>query len=77
MVEIGLEKAAVKTLETKVGKAPSQRKHATIAALKSISLVNVENQRGTMLLWEDHRAIVKMVTSNQMTQLVSWLSILK
>ncbi|GJX66252.1 hypothetical protein Tco_0300595 [Tanacetum coccineum] len=39
MVEIGLEKAAVKTLETKVVKAPSQRKHATIAALKSISLV--------------------------------------
>ncbi|GJW02967.1 retrovirus-related pol polyprotein from transposon TNT 1-94 [Tanacetum coccineum] len=60
MVEIGLEKAAVATLETKVEKARNQREHAIIAALKAISLVSVESQRRTRLLLEDHGSIVKM-----------------
>ncbi|GJU47678.1 hypothetical protein Tco_1217233 [Tanacetum coccineum] len=48
--------AAVTTLETKVAKSRSQRDHATIAALKAISPVNVESQRRTRLLCEDHGA---------------------
>ncbi|GKC29348.1 hypothetical protein Tco_1036642 [Tanacetum coccineum] len=75
--QIGLEKAAVTTLETKVAKAQSQKEHAIIEALKAISLVNVESRRKTKPSLEDHGAIAKMVMNNSMTKHVSWLSTLK
>ncbi|GJZ17705.1 hypothetical protein Tco_0553828 [Tanacetum coccineum] len=77
IAEIGLERAAVITSETKMVKARSQRENATIAALKAISLVNVESRRKTKPSLEDHGAIAEMVMNNSMMKHVSWISPLK
>ncbi|GKD54391.1 hypothetical protein Tco_1287778 [Tanacetum coccineum] len=66
MVVIDSVKAAI--MVSKVVKARSQKGLAIIAGLKSTLQGNVESQRRTRLLLEEHGAIVKMATNTKITQ---------
>ncbi|GJX80241.1 hypothetical protein Tco_0328390 [Tanacetum coccineum] len=66
MVVIDSVKAAI--MVSKVVKAQSQKGLAIIAGLKSTLQGNVESQRRTRLLLEEHGAIVKTATNTKITQ---------
>nr|GEV46441.1 zf-CCHC domain-containing protein/DUF4219 domain-containing protein/UBN2 domain-containing protein [Tanacetum cinerariifolium] len=76
-VEIDSVKAAIMVLGTKVVKARSQKGLAIIARLKATLQVNIESQRRTRLLLDEHEAIMKTAMNIKTTQHVSWQSTLK